>query len=30
MKNALFKPEDDMCFLQQNFLSYISLGIGDY
>jgi len=30
MKNVLFKPEDDMCSLQCNFLSFFSLVIGDY
>jgi hypothetical protein len=30
MKNVSFKPEDDMCSLEWNFLSFVSLGIGDY
>jgi len=30
MKNVLFKPEDDICSLQWNFLSLVSLVLGDY
>jgi len=30
MKNVSFKHEDDMWSFQWNFLSFVSLGTGDY